>query len=129
MSRVEESPFKDKRGLPRTCDALRHSLQGFAAALRHEAAFRLEALTAAVMIPLALWLDLGAAAQAMLVASVVLVLIVELLNTAIETAVDRVSLAPHPLAKRAKDIGSAAACLSLLNAALVWAVILWDRYL
>lgn len=128
MAELQESPFKRKSGLSRVFNACGYSLQGFVSAFRHEEAFRQEVLLAALLIPLALWLDVTGAAKATLIASVLLVLIVELLNSAIEATVDRVSLDHHYLAKRAKDIGSAAVFLSLANAALVWGVVLWDRY-
>ena len=76
------------------------------------------------LLALALWLPLAGRDRALLIASVLLVLIVELLNSAIETAVDRVSLERHPLAERAKDIGSAAVLLALTNVAVVWALVL-----
>lgn len=109
--------------------ACSYSWQGLASAFSHEEAFRLEVVAALVFIPVALLLDLSAAAKAVMVASVLLVLIIELVNSAIEAAVDRVSLDRHHLAKRAKDIGSAAVFLALVNAGLVWAIVLWDRYL
>ena len=124
----EESPFKGKTGIRRVMNACGYSLQGFASALKHEEAFRQEALLAAILIPIALWLDVNAISKAIMIASVTLVLIVELLNSAIEAAVDRVSLDHHSLSKRAKDIGSAAVFLSLVNVGLVWTVILWTRY-
>lgn len=127
-STSEESPFKGKTGLTRIIKACGYSLQGLSSALRHEDAFRQEMMLAIVLIPLALWLDVDATAKAIMIASVLFVLIVELLNSAIEAAVDRVSLDRHLLAKRAKDIGSAAVFLSLVNVAAVWAVILWSRY-
>ena len=105
-------------------DATRYSLEGLAAAARHELAFRLELAAAAVLLPLALWLGQGGTARALLAGSVMLVLIVELVNSAVEATVDRISLENHGLAKRAKDIGSAAVMLSLVNAALVWALVL-----
>jgi len=116
--------LKGKRGLRRLIDATRYSMQGTAAALRHEAAFRQEVLLAAVLVPLALVLDVGGVGKAMMIASVLLVLIVELLNSAIEAAVDRVSLERHPLAKRAKDFGSAAVFLSLVNVAVIWGLVI-----
>ena len=125
----EESPFKGKTGLRRVMNAWGYSLQGLASAFKHEEAFRQEAILAAILIPIALWLDVEVIGKALMIASVIFVLIVELLNSAIEAAVDRVSLDHHLLAKRAKDIGSAAVFLSLVNVALVWSVILWMRYL
>ena len=100
------------------------SLAGLRAAIQHEDAFRQEVLAACILIPLAIFLPLSALGKAMMVASVLLVLIIELLNSAIEAAVDHASLDHHPLAKRAKDIASAAVLLSLLNVVSVWALIL-----
>jgi len=121
---MEESPFKGKTGLERLMNALGYSLQGMVSAFRHEEAFRQEALLAAVLIPIALAMHVEPVAKALMIASVVLVLVVELLNSAVEAAVDRVSLENHRLAKRAKDIGSAAVFLSLINVVAVWALIL-----
>jgi len=120
-----ESPFKGKSGLTRILNAFGYSLAGLRAAFRHEDAFRQECLLAAVLIPLALSLPVGGVGKAMLVGSVIFVLVVELLNSAVEATVDRVSLERHRLAKRAKDIGSAAVMLSLLNLALVWGLVIF----
>ena len=122
-----ESPFKGKTGLQRLVNATRYSLEGFAAAARHEDAFRQELLLAAVLLPLGLWLGANGVERALLAGSVLLVLVVELLNSAIEATVDRVSLEDHRLAKRAKDIGSAAVMLSLVTVALVWLLVLLPR--
>lgn len=84
----------------------------------------MELLAAAVAIPLALWLPVGNLGKAMMIGSILLVLIVELVNSAIEATVDRISLEDHDLAKRAKDIGSAAVLVSLANAGIVWALVL-----
>ena len=119
-----ESPFKGKTGLRRVWNAFHYSCAGLQAAYRHEDAFRQEALLALVLIPLAIWLGDGAVERALLIGCVLLVLIVELINSAIEATVDRISLDRHPLAKRAKDIGSAAVMIALLNAALVWVLVL-----
>jgi diacylglycerol kinase (ATP) len=124
---MEESPFKGKTGLRRLLNAFGYSVHGFGSAFRHEDAFRQETLLAAVLIPIALLLDVGAAGKAMMIASVLLVLIVELLNSAIEAAVDRISLDRHNLSKRAKDIGSAAVFLSLVNVVAVWALVLVEK--
>jgi diacylglycerol kinase (ATP) len=120
----QESPFKGKTGLRRLISALGYSLEGMISALRHEEAFRVEVLLAAVLVPAALLAPVTAPAKALMIASVLLVLIVELLNSALEAAVDRVSLESHTLAKRAKDIGSAAVFLSLVNLAAVWVLVL-----
>src|SRR3954469_12395174 len=99
-----ESPFKDKSGLTRVLGATRNSLRGIAQAVRHEWAFRLELLGAAALVPLGVWLGANGVERALLVGAVLLVLLVELLNSAVEATVDRISLERHPLAGRAKDI-------------------------
>jgi diacylglycerol kinase (ATP) len=122
---MQESPFKGKTGLQRLWNALGYSLQGMASAFRHEDAFRQECLLATLLIPAALLIPVGGTERALMIASVLLVLVVELLNSAVEAAVDRISLENHRLAKRAKDIGSAAVFLSLINVAAVWLLILF----
>ncbi len=124
-SPVEESPHKGKTGLKRVWNALFYSLEGFGAAWKHEDAFRQEALLALVMIPLAWYFGGTAVSRALMIASVLLVLIVELINSAIEATVDRISLENHRLAKRAKDIGSAAVLIALINVAVVWGLVLF----
>jgi diacylglycerol kinase (ATP) len=119
-----ESPFKGKTGLTRVWNAFRYSLDGLSAAYRHEDAFRQETWLALILIPVALFLPVGGLGKALMIASVLLVLVVELLNSAVEAVVDRVSLERHRLAKRAKDIGSAAVLISLVNVAAVWALVL-----
>ena len=120
-----ESPYKGKTGLRRLWNAFHYSLAGLKAAYRNEDAFRKEILLAAALIPLALFLPAGAAGKALMIASVLLVLVVELLNSAVEATIDRISLEDHPLAKRAKDIGSAAVLMSLINLVAVWALVLF----
>lgn len=120
-----ESPHKGKTGLRRILNALAYSLDGLRAAYRHEDAFRQEVLLAALLLPVAFLVPASGAGRALLVASVLLVLVVELLNSAVEAAVDRISLEDHRLAKRAKDIGSAAVLISLLDVVLVWALVLF----
>ncbi len=120
-----ESPHKGKTGLRRVWNAMFYSFEGLKAAYRHEDAFRQEFWMAVVLIPLALFLPAPAIGKALMVASVLLVLIVELLNSAVEATVDRVSLEHHRLAKRAKDIGSAAVMISLLNVVAVWLLVLF----
>lgn len=119
-----ESPHKGATGLKRLANATRYSLAGLAAAARHEDAFRQELVLAALLVPLGLWLGEGGAERALLVGSVLLVLVVELLNSAVEATVDRVSLDDHSLAKRAKDMGSAAVMVALACAAAVWLLVL-----
>lgn len=118
------SPFKGKTGIRRLINAFGYSLQGFGAAFKHEDAFRQEVLMALILIPLAFYLGESAVEQALMIASVLLVLIVELLNSAIEAAVDHTSTERHPLAKQAKDIGSAAVFIALIIVAVVWGLVL-----
>ena len=120
----EESPFKGKTGIRRVWNALHYSFAGLRAAFSCEDAFRQEVLLATLLIPASFALPVGGVGRALMIASVLLVLIVELLNSAIEAAVDRVSLDRHHLAKRAKDIGSAAVLLALINVFLVWLCVL-----
>lgn len=116
--------FKGKQGLTRLINALGYSRDGLAAAWKNEAAFREEVLLAAIALPLAVWLGHNGIERALLIGSVLFVLIVEILNSAVEAVVDKASPEKHELAKRAKDMGSAAVLLSLLNALVVWLCIL-----
>ena len=120
----EESPFKGKTGLRRVWNALHYSMSGLRAAYTCEDAFRQEVWLALVLIPLSFALSVPWGGRAAMIASVFLVLIVELINSAIEAVVDRVSLDRHHLSKRAKDIGSAAVFLALLNVVVVWVCVL-----
>ena len=119
-----ESPYKGKTGMRRLCNAFGYSLAGFRAAYKHEDAFRQEVLLAAILIPLALWLHVAGLGKALMIGSVLLVIMIELLNSAIEATVDRISLENHDLAKRAKDIGSSAVLVSLINVVVVWFLVL-----
>ena len=133
MARTERSAaaglsaeeLKGKRGLARILNAFRYSMAGLAAAYRHEEAFRQETWLALILVPAAFFMPVGGLGKALMVGSVLLVLMVELLNSAIEAVVDRVSLEHHELAKRAKDIGSAAVFVSLANVPAVWALVLF----
>jgi diacylglycerol kinase (ATP) len=120
--------LKGKRGLLRIMNAFRYSADGLAAAWHHEDAFRQEMVLAAVMAPTALMLPVTLLEKILLIAVVILVLIVEILNTAVEATIDRQSFEINPLAKRAKDLGSAAVMLSLMLAGGVWASILWATF-
>jgi len=119
-----ESPFKGKTGLRRVWNAMFYSWAGLQAAYRHEDAFRQEVWLALILVPLAFWMPASAIGKVLMVGSVLLVLIVELLNSAIEAAIDRISLEKHLLSKRAKDIGSAAVLIALLNVAITWGLVL-----
>lgn len=121
--------MKGKRGLQRLLNAARYSVDGLGAAWQHEDAFRQEVVLAAILIPVALLLRLPVVETVLLIGVVVLVLIVELLNSGIEAAIDRDSYEINALGKRAKDIGSAAVMLSLLLALGTWLAILASRFL
>ncbi len=115
-------------GLRRVVNATFYSFAGLRAAWRTEAAFRQECVGVVVLIPIAVWLGQGAVQRALLLSSCVLVLIVELLNTAVEFVVDRVGTDHHELSGRAKDLGSAAVFTSIALAMLVWGLIAWERF-
>ena len=125
----EQKPCLDRKtgatGLKRIVNAFGFSMDGFGSALKHESAFRQESLLAVILIPLSCFVPVGWAFHALMIASVLLILIVELLNSAVEAAIDYISRETHPLAKRAKDLGSAAVFLSLLSCGVVWACALW----
>ncbi len=104
--------------------AARFAMLGVWAAARHQVAFRRELILAAVLIPIGVWLGDGGVERALLLGSVALVLIVELVNSAVETAVDRIGLAQNELSGRAKDLAAAAVCVSLINWAVVWGFVL-----
>ena len=116
-------------GLRRIIDALAFSIAGLRAAYTHEAAFRQELLCAVFMVPAGVYLGHTPAEQALLVAAVLLVLVVELLNSSVEAAVDRIGDEPHALSARAKDLGAAAVFMSIVLALCVWLLILLPRYL
>jgi len=122
------NPHKGRTGLDRVIRATGYSMAGLAAAYRGESAFRQEFWLAAVLLPLAFWIGRGWVEVALLVGSLMLVLIVELLNSGIEAAIDRVSFEIHDLPKRAKDLASAAVLLSLVLCAGIWLAALWNRF-
>tara|TARA_R110002072_G_scaffold64_13_gene470 strand:+ start:7210 stop:7608 length:399 start_codon:yes stop_codon:yes gene_type:complete len=119
---------QETKGLMRIVNATIYSAQGFRAAFAHEEAFRQELYLALVMLPLGLWLGQSGMEKALLMSALMIVLIVELLNSGIEAVVDRVGLEHHELSMRAKDIGSAAVSLSLLNVVVVWGLVLFPQF-
>ena len=119
-----ESPFKGKKGIVRIIHAFFNSLAGLKDSWTHESAFRQEVALAAIMVPVAFIVDATPVERALLIASVLLVLIVELLNTSVEVAIDRISFDHHSLSKRAKDMGSAAVFVALVLCATVWILVL-----
>ena len=123
-----DNPHKGRTGLDRIRHAAGYSLQGLIGAYRHESAFRQEFWLAALMLPLAFWLGRTWVEVALLAGSVLLVLIVELLNSGIEAAIDRIGPEWHALSKQAKDLGSAAVLLALLLAGGIWGAALYQRW-
>jgi len=124
-----ENPFKGKTGIVRIIHAFFNSCAGLSDAWRHESAFRQEILLAAILVPAALFLPVTAAEKALLIATVLLVIIVELLNTGVEIAIDRISFEHNSLSKRAKDIGSAAVFIALVLMAVVWALVAGPHFI
>ena len=123
------NPHKGRTGLDRIRHAAGYSLDGLCSAYRGESAFRQETWLAVILLPLAFWLGRNWVETALLAGSVVMVLVVELLNSAVEATVDRISFELHELAKRAKDFGSAAVFLSLALTGAIWAAALWHRFM
>lgn len=119
---------KGATGITRLIKATGYSIAGLKAAWQEEAAFRQEVLLSIVMIPAAFWVGETAVQRILLIASVFIVLITEILNSAVEAVVDRIGSDPHPLSGRAKDMGSAAVMLSLINVAIVWGLIICERF-
>ena len=119
-----KSPYKGKTGIKRLANAFTYSVAGTLAAFKHEDAFRQEVILGAILIPLAIYLGQTEIEQALMISSILLIIIVELLNSSVEATVDRISVKRHKLSKRAKDIGSAAVFFSLMNAAVIWFLIL-----
>ena len=119
-----KSPYKGKTGIKRLVNAFGYSIAGTLAAFKHEDAFRQEVILAAILTPIAIYYGDTAIDQALMISCLLLIIIVELLNSSIEATVDRISVKHHKLAKRAKDIGSAAVFFSLINAAVIWFLLL-----
>lgn len=115
-------------GWTRLINATGYSMAGFQAAWKNEAAFRQELTLAVILAPLGFWLGEDAVERSLLVGALLLVLVVEVLNSAVEAVVDRIGPEHHPLAGRAKDLGSAAVLLALLNVVLIWGLVLWERF-
>lgn len=120
----DDCPVPKNRGWRRLVNALHFSMNGFKATFRTEEAFQQEVILSLVLLPLGYYLGEGAAEKVILIGSVLLVMIVELLNTAVERAIDRISFDRHELSKEAKDMGSAAVLLTIALAVMAWAIIL-----
>ncbi len=124
-----QSPYKSKGGFGRLFNALRYSALGLRAAFRHEAAFRQELLLAVVLVPLAFWISRSMGELLLLIGTLFFLLIVELINSALEALADAITLEQHPLIGRAKDLGSAAVMLAIVFGAIVWISLIAARLL
>lgn len=126
---IEDNPHKGNKGIVRAFRAAVNSWNGLIYAFKEESAFRQELALSLILIPLAIYLPVTPIEKILLIASVILVLIIELLNSSVEAAIDRISFEVHDLSKRAKDFGSAAVMLALLLCGLTWVIILSEHYL
>jgi diacylglycerol kinase (ATP) len=120
-------PEVKRRSVRNFLYSIRYSIEGFFAALKHEPSFREDLLFAICLVPFAIILPVNAVSTALMIASLILILIVELLNSAIEWVIDYVRPERHPLAKRIKDMASAAVFLSYINCVVVWVILLWPE--
>ena len=119
---------KNENLIDHIINAFRYTFAGLQSAWKNELAFRGEVVVVAIMLPLAIWLGRSATERALLIASLLLILLTELVNSALEAVVDRIGPERHELSKRAKDLGSAAAFVAMVTAALVWIIITCDRF-
>jgi len=126
---IEDNPHKGNKGIVRAFRATINSWNGLIYAYKEESAFRQELALSLILIPLAIYLPVTPIEKILLIASVILVLIIELLNSSVEAAIDRISFEVHDLSKRAKDFGSAAVMLALFLCGLTWVIILSEHYL
>ena len=115
MNNNKTNPYKNKKGLTRLFFAIHHSINGIRSALSQEKAFRQEAFLALIFIPYAIYLPVGTIKSTLMIFSVIIILVLELINSGIETVVDRISLSHNELSKRAKDYGSAAVMISIIT--------------
>ena len=122
---VHPEPELKRRSFKNFLSSVRYSIEGFFAALKHEPSFREDLIFAVLLVPLAIVLPVNAVSTALMIASLILILIVELLNSAIEWVIDYIRPEIHPLAKRIKDMASAAVFLSYINCIVVWVILLW----
>ena len=126
---IEDNPHKGNKGITRAFRAAINSWNGLIYAYKEESAFRQELALSLILIPLAIYFPVTPIEKILLIASVILVLVIELLNSSVEAAIDRISFEVHDLSKRATDFGSAAVMLALLLCVLTWAIILSEHYL
>ena len=125
MALPAETPERKRRSFRNFFSSVRYSIEGFFAAVQHEPSFREDLLFALLLVPFAIILPVNAVSTALMIASLILILIVELLNSAIEWVIDYLRPEQHPLAKRIKDMASAAVFLSYINCIVVWTIMLW----
>ena len=126
---IKQNPHKGNRGLTRAIHAAKNSWHGLVFAFKEESAFRQELVLLVVFGPIALLLPVGHVEKALMICSLIMVLVIELLNSSVEAAIDRISFEHHDLSKRAKDFGSAAVMLALLIAFVIWAAVLYQEFI
>ncbi|BEI37410.1 diacylglycerol kinase [Polynucleobacter sp. HIN7] len=126
---IKQNPHKGNRGLTRAIHAAKNSWHGLVFAFKEESAFRQELVLLVVLSPVAALLPIGLLAKALMICSLIMVLVIELLNSSVEAAIDRISFEHHDLSKRAKDFGSAAVMLALLIAFVIWATVLYQEFI
>lgn len=120
-------PEPKRRSFRNFIASVRYAVEGFYAALKHEPSFREDLIFAAILVPFAVILPVNAVSTALMIGSLILILIVELLNSAIEWVIDYIRPERHPLAKRIKDMASAAVFLSYINCITIWVILLWPQ--
>ena len=125
---IKQNPHKGNRGLTRAIHAAKNSWHGLIFAYQEESAFRQELVLLLVLSPIAILLPVGLFEKALMICSLIMVLVIELLNSSVEAAIDRISFEHHDLSKRAKDFGSAAVMLALLIAFVIWAAVLYQEF-
>ena len=126
---IKQNPHKGNRGLTRAIHAAKNSWHGLIFAFKEESAFRQELVLLLVLSPIASLLPVGLFEKALMICSLIMVLVIELLNSSVEAAIDRISFEHHDLSKRAKDFGSAAVMLALLIAFVIWAAVLYQEFI
>ncbi len=126
---IKQNPHKGNRGLTRAIHAAKNSWHGLIFAFKEESAFRQELVLLVVLSPIALLLPVGLVEKALMICSLIMVLVIELLNSSVEAAIDRISFEHHDLSKRAKDFGSAAVMLALLIAFVIWTAVLYKKFI
>ena len=126
---IKQNPHKGNRGLTRAIHAAKNSWHGLIFAYQEESALRQELVLLLVLSPIAILLPVGLFEKALMICSLIMVLVIELLNSSVEAAIDRISFEHHDLSKRAKDFGSAAVMLALLIAFVIWAAVLYQEFI